>query len=1094
MRINKGKRISDELNKSIEDSKLYVIVFSKNYASSSWCLDELVKIMECQKKSDRTAYPVFYDVDPSEVRNQSGSVGAAFAKHIENIEASGKWRDALKEASNLAGWELKNTLDGHEAKFIKKIVEEIISLKLRFIDLSVEGKLIGMESRVNDVVSVLDIGSDDVRMIGIKGMGGAGKTTLARAVFDHISIWFEGKSFVENVREVSKASLSGLKKLQEQIMSDVLNDQPIKIRSVHDGKNIMKKMMCGQKVLVVLDDVDNVEQLEALAGEPNWFNTGSRIIITTRDEQVLVAHQVDLVQDVNLLSHEEALCLFSRYAFGKEIPIQRYKELSDQVVCYAAGLPLTIRVLGSFLCGKNEPEWKDAIERLKEIPLKETLEKLELSYTGLEDDYKEIFLDVACILKGWGKDKAIEMLESCGFRARIGLKVLEQKSLITISTGYEVLEMHDHIEEMGKNIVRRLHPDDPNKHSRLWIYEEIGDILVNDLGTEATRCIIGCDDPKILLRRLRKMKKLRYLGIDWMDGDKLDEDKIFLPNSLRFVNWYQYPSYFLLKQFEADNLVGLRLEGGNIKKFWEGKERKVLSKLKFLNLNHSRFLETLDLEMTPNLETLYLEYCECLQEIQMPVGGCMKLKSMKFNYSRLTKLNLIGLSLETLSLRHCYYLEELNIPFPCPNLKSMDIYGARNLRTLDLRMTPNLERLDAYWCSNLVGIQAPVGCLKKLVYVDFGLCRTFLNIKFDKQIESHKAVSLAELNLSACSVDECPLHPLSYSSKFKFGCVYNENPTLSLGNLGRLISAGFCRCTNLESFLKSICGLRCLRKLTLNGSIPEAPKHFDRLECLEELVLSDTYITHLPDNIRMLKHLKSLKLDKCSRFEKLPEDFGQLQSLEELILRSTVIKHLPDSLCMLKQLKSLKLISCCHLEKLPEDFGQLESLGELVLSGLTIKHLPNNICMLKKLKTVKLGPCWETLVEEMGRLECLEDLTLLSSWVKHLPDSFCNLKLLKSLRLDSCRYNKKLIGFLGRLEFLEKLSLSSGDIWDLPDSICKLKHLKTLQLTYCPLLKKLPDELGRLECLQELDLTFTPVSHLPDSISRLKGLRIFGYY
>ena len=110
-KIQKGKRISDDLFQSIQDSKFYIIVFSKNYACSSWCLEELVKIMDCHKMTGHTAYPVFYDVEPIEVRKQSGAVGEAFAKH-ENEEAAEKWKGALKEVSDLAGWELKNTLDG----------------------------------------------------------------------------------------------------------------------------------------------------------------------------------------------------------------------------------------------------------------------------------------------------------------------------------------------------------------------------------------------------------------------------------------------------------------------------------------------------------------------------------------------------------------------------------------------------------------------------------------------------------------------------------------------------------------------------------------------------------------------------------------------------------------------------------------------------------------------------------------------------------------------------------------------------------------------------------------------------------------------
>lgn len=78
--------------------------------SSSWCLDELVKIMECQKETEQIAYPVFYDVDPSEVRQQLDPVGEAFSRH--NKGEVGKWRESLKEAANLVGWDLRKTSDG----------------------------------------------------------------------------------------------------------------------------------------------------------------------------------------------------------------------------------------------------------------------------------------------------------------------------------------------------------------------------------------------------------------------------------------------------------------------------------------------------------------------------------------------------------------------------------------------------------------------------------------------------------------------------------------------------------------------------------------------------------------------------------------------------------------------------------------------------------------------------------------------------------------------------------------------------------------------------------------------------------------------
>ncbi|CAH1421454.1 unnamed protein product [Lactuca virosa] len=1071
-RIKKGKNINEELIGSIEDSKFYIIVFSKNYASSSWCLDELVKIMECHRTTEHTAYPLFYDVEPSEVRKQNGAVAEAFAKH-EKEEAAGKWRQALKEAANLSGWELKRTADGHEAIFIKKIVGEI-SRELRSIRFNIDENLVGMESRIKEVASSLGKGFDDVRMIGIKGIGGGGKTTLARTVFDQIAFQFEGKSFIENVREVSNASLFGLKSLQNQILSDVLIDEEINVSSVYDGKHMVKRMLRDKKVLVVLDDVDHVDQLEALAGEPNWFKPGSRIIITTRDEQVLVAHRVKFIHDVNLLSDKEASFLFNRYAFGGEIPTEGYKELSRQVVHYAAGLPLTIKVLGSFLCGKDELEWIDALRRLKTIPLAETLKKLELSYTSLEDDYKEIFLDIACILKGWKKNNAITALESCGFHARNGLRVLKQKSLITISRNH--VGMHDHLEEMGKNIVRRSHLDKPHKHSRLWIDDEIEDILANDLGTKATKCIqfyTATLTPHIFIKSLGKMKELRFLSV--VLGGRLCNTESNLvspafPKALRYLDLKDYPFSSLPEAFQANNLVALKMAYSKIVQLWEGGEGKVLNKLRFLDLRCSR-LRTFDLGLTPNLETLNLRRCTDLVELCMPIRylkliyvnltrsrlrtldlalatnlktlilakcrnlvelhmprRCLNLISLQLSNSKLRTFN-IGLTpnLKSLDLQKCSYLEEFHMAGECPKLATLNISHSK-LRTLDLGLTPNLEALYLKECSNLVELHTSIGCLNKLVHYDLNGCLGFRSFLFNIKDytccslnKSHKVGPIAELYLIAESLKKGPFHTSNNLAKFWFSCFYEEERHTLTRNVEILIYVGMCACTILET--SSGCGLQRIRKLKVDGNLLKAPKDLDQFECLEELVFRSTKINRLPDSICMLKHLKSLKLVFCMFLEKLPEDLGRLERLEKLELSYIKIKHLPDSIRMLKHLKSFKLTSCSWLENLPEDLGQLGCLEELDFSFTKIKHLPDSICMLKRLKYLKLYDC----------------------------------SLLEKLPQD-----------LGQLEFLENLNLR-----------------------YCIRIGKLPEELGCLGCLRELDIGGTNINRLPQSILLLKGLCIF---
>jgi len=105
--LNSGDEISTTLVRAIEEAELSVIVFSKNYAASKFCLEELMKILECKKMKGKLVVPIFYDVDPTDVRNQRGSYAEAFAKHEKNFEKIKvqEWRNGLMEAANYSGWD-----------------------------------------------------------------------------------------------------------------------------------------------------------------------------------------------------------------------------------------------------------------------------------------------------------------------------------------------------------------------------------------------------------------------------------------------------------------------------------------------------------------------------------------------------------------------------------------------------------------------------------------------------------------------------------------------------------------------------------------------------------------------------------------------------------------------------------------------------------------------------------------------------------------------------------------------------------------------------------------------------------------------------
>ena len=334
--------------------------------------------------------------------------------------------------------------------------------------------LVGIDSIMEKLIP-LYLGSENrVYMLGIWGMGGLGKTTLARAIYHRYSKFFEGSSFIHKVGERSKPSLL---EIQKQLLEQILGSYE-KIWDVDEGVEIIKRRLRHKKILLVLDDVDHVDQLEKLAGKHDWFGLDSWIIITTRDERVFVDHEGFKIYNPNELDDDDALKLFCLKAFKKVQPEEGYMQLSQKVVEYASGLPLALLTLGSFLARRTIDEWQSALNSFKKNK-GEIFDVLKISYDGLEEMWKEIFLDIACFFKGWMKDEVIGILENCGFDARIGISVLVEKSLLTMDDN-EILSMHDLLEEMGKKIVCLESGGNRGKQSRLWHHEDLLYVLKND--------------------------------------------------------------------------------------------------------------------------------------------------------------------------------------------------------------------------------------------------------------------------------------------------------------------------------------------------------------------------------------------------------------------------------------------------------------------------------------------------------------------------------------------------------------------------------------------------------------------------------------
>ncbi|KAI9127347.1 hypothetical protein K1719_001906 [Acacia pycnantha] len=150
-KLHKGQHIAPVLLKTIEESEISLIIFSKDYASSTWCMDELIHIMKCRDKYGRIVIPVFYHVDPSNIRKQNGSFGDGFAKlkfrFKHKLEKVQEWKNALIQSTELSGWHSKNFRT--ESKLIKKIVKDILSKLNTKSSFHVEG-LVGIDHQIQN--------------------------------------------------------------------------------------------------------------------------------------------------------------------------------------------------------------------------------------------------------------------------------------------------------------------------------------------------------------------------------------------------------------------------------------------------------------------------------------------------------------------------------------------------------------------------------------------------------------------------------------------------------------------------------------------------------------------------------------------------------------------------------------------------------------------------------------------------------------------------------------------------------------------------------------------------------------------------------
>ncbi|XP_061943576.1 disease resistance protein RPV1-like isoform X5 [Populus nigra] len=702
----RGDEISASLLRTIEEAKLSVIVFSENYASSKWCLEELAKVIERRRNNGQIVIPVFYQVDPSHVRNQTGSFGDALDRLIKKkaltMDKEQSFRDALTDAANLSGWSLGNS--ELESEFIKNIVGDVLEKLHAMSSSHTTTGLFGIDVRVSKVESLLNMESPDVLIVGIWGMGGIGKTTIAEVVCSKVRFRFE-RIFFANCRQQSDLRRRFLKRLLGQ---ETLNT----MGSLSFRDSFVRDRLRRIKVFIVLDDVDNSMALEEwrdlLDGRNSSFGPGSKVLITSRDKQVL-SNVVDETYKVEGLNYDDAIQLFSSKALKNCTPTIDQRDLIKRIAWHVQGNLLALKVLGSSLYGRSIEEWRSALKKLAQDPQIERA--LRISYDGLDSEQKSIFLDIAHFFNRMKKDEATRILDCLYGRSVIfDVSTLIDKCLITTNKYDKRLEMHDLLREMAFNIVRA-ESDFPGERSRLCHPPDVVQVLEENKGTQNIKGIYL--DTYKLSRHIHlksdafaMMDGLRFLDFNHHGPSK--EDKIhlpptgleYLPNKLRYLKWYEFPLKSLPPSFRAERLVELHLCKSKLVKLWTGVQD--VGNLRTIDLSDSPYLTELpDLSMAKNLQCLRLAKCSSLTEAPSSLQYLDKLEEIDlFSCYNLRSFPMLESKvLRKLVISRC--LDVTKCPTISQNMKWLQLEET-SIKEVPQSVTGKLRRLCLSGCSKMI--------------------------------------------------------------------------------------------------------------------------------------------------------------------------------------------------------------------------------------------------------------------------------------------------------------------------------------------------------------------------------------------------------